>query len=155
EYCKTELDGLRIMIPAGQPKPTTVGLVTKFPVKGDFEITVGFEILQANRPTTGNGVGLELYLSTRNGDAIAFYRMNRVREGDGYHCSRIWTNAEGVRQNKAHPEKTESKAGQLRLTRTGTTVTFSVRDDAGNDFRDIHDVKYVADDVAGVYLRAF
>src|SRR5206468_3745608 len=52
-------DGVRITLPAGYPgqRPGT-GLVTKFGVKGDFEITLAFEIVgepdasQSQKPTT-------------------------------------------------------------------------------------------------------
>src|SRR5687767_6302612 len=72
----TEPQGLRITLPPDLKAATTVGFGTRTPTKGDFEITVGYEILQSERPTMGSGVGLEIYLKTDTPteEAIAFYR---------------------------------------------------------------------------------
>ena len=44
---KFEPTGLRIALPAGYPKPRSgTGVVTDFGLRGDFEITASFDILQ-------------------------------------------------------------------------------------------------------------
>src|SRR5262245_1076406 len=53
-YTKSEPQGLRVTLPA-HVKNDPVGLHTKFPVQGDFEITLGYEILQAERSPKGDG----------------------------------------------------------------------------------------------------
>src|SRR5438128_2650508 len=53
---KPEPEGLRITLPAKQKNPDAVGVAPKFSIKGDVEITVGYEILQADQPKEGWGV---------------------------------------------------------------------------------------------------
>ena len=51
ECVKFEPAGLRITLPLGYPKPRPgTGVVTDFGVKGDFEITIAFEILPSEGP---------------------------------------------------------------------------------------------------------
>ncbi len=51
ECVKFEPEGLRITLPLGYPRQRSgTGVVTDFGVRGDFEITLSFEILQEPRP---------------------------------------------------------------------------------------------------------
>src|SRR5438105_9867666 len=50
--------GARLMLPAGQGKLPAAGLATNFQVKGDFEITASYEIINADLPTEGYGNGV-------------------------------------------------------------------------------------------------
>src|SRR5262249_41024099 len=61
---KPEAEGWRITVPADQPKVTTIGLAMKAPVKGDFELTAGYEILQAEMPKGRSPAGFELFIHT-------------------------------------------------------------------------------------------
>jgi hypothetical protein len=63
---KADEQGLRIAIPA-KTNCRGVGVYTRFGVHGDFEITASFEILKADKPREGGGVGPELYLRTVDG----------------------------------------------------------------------------------------
>jgi hypothetical protein len=56
--------GLRITLPANRENTDKVGLQLTAPIKGDFEITGGYEILDAEQPKTGYGVGVELFIQT-------------------------------------------------------------------------------------------
>src|SRR5205085_710524 len=59
---RLEPAGLRLALPTGHPgKRVGTGMVTTFPVRGDFEVTVGFEILKEPEPAnTGLGTGVFL-----------------------------------------------------------------------------------------------
>jgi hypothetical protein len=50
-----EPEGLRITMPAGRADKAAVGLAPNLRISGDFEITVGYEILSAERPAEGMG----------------------------------------------------------------------------------------------------
>ena len=59
---KYEGNAIRIILPSGYPRtrPGT-GVITDFGVKGDFEITVGFEIItEPNAGVGGNPTDLKL-----------------------------------------------------------------------------------------------
>src|SRR5947209_4616164 len=72
-----EKAGLRIKLPANRAQKDPVGVVLDHPLKGDFEITAGYEIVHLDRPTDGWGVGFELYVmtATPTQEAIGCYRM--------------------------------------------------------------------------------
>lgn len=152
---KSEPQGLRITMPPDPKGPATVGLGARFHLKGDFEITVGYEILQAELPTMGQGVGLEIYLNTDTptNDALVFQRIARPAEGEIYLCDRRTTNA-GKRGITRRNFPTDSKLGHLRLTRKGTEVTFWAAEGAGEKFHDLcrHDLGAMD---FGVSIRAF
>jgi hypothetical protein len=134
---KAEAEGLRITLPA-DTKSATVGVAARAATKGDFEITVGYELLRADRPANGSGVGLEMYLNTATPteEAFVIYRIVRPKEGDVYLCDRKTTNA-GKRETKRDPFPAASKSGHLRLTRKGTEVTFEVAEGASDSYREL------------------
>src|SRR5687768_10713742 len=59
---RIENEGLRITLPKDRQRLGQVGVFTNFPIKGNFEITAAYEILHADQPTDGWGVGATLYL---------------------------------------------------------------------------------------------
>jgi hypothetical protein len=61
---KPEAQGLRVILPAEKSgKYDAVGVARRLTVRGDFEITAGFEIVAADPPKLGRGVYFELYPS--------------------------------------------------------------------------------------------
>lgn len=153
---KPEPQGLRITLPPDPKGTRTLGLGTRFPVKGDFEITVGYEILQAERPTKGSGVGLEIYLNTDTptNEALVFYRAARPKEGEVYMCD--WkTMKAGKRETIRRHFPTDSKSGHLRLDRKGTEVTFWAAAGAAENYQELCRYDWGAMDLRGVALRAW
>ena len=61
---RPEEGGFRIILPPRRKQTDAVGLTLSGPVRGDFEITVRYQILHADRPVDGHGVGFELYAQT-------------------------------------------------------------------------------------------
>jgi hypothetical protein len=155
-WIKPEAEGLRITIPDDLPVLEHVGVITTFPIKGDFEITVGFDILRADKPAEGNGVGFELYLLTSSpkGDGLGFYRMRHVKEGEVYSCTRAWTE-DGNRRSSRKFYRASSKSARFRLTRRGSEVTHWVAEGDEAEFRELHRTVLGPDDVKTVTLAAF
>ena len=151
-----EPQGLRITLPADPKGTRTVGLGSRFPVQGDFEITVGYEILQAERPVKGSGEGLEIYINTDTPteEALVFYRVVRPKEGEVYLCDRK-TTTEGKRETTRRTFPTDSKSGYLRLSRKGTEVTFWAAEGAGENFQELCRYDWGAMDLKGVAVRAW
>jgi serine/threonine protein kinase len=96
EVIEPEEKGLRIRLPANpqhMQHKFPVGLALQTPVKGNFEITVGYEILGEDLPRSGTGVGFELYLTaaTPGNDAICFTRLTPPQGRETYVCGRNTT----------------------------------------------------------------
>jgi hypothetical protein len=154
---KSEARGLRITLPDDVKISHDIVLASTLRIKGDFEITAGYEILSADRPTAGNGVGFLLWLRTDTAanDAVGFHRLTRVEEGDVYLLNRNTTGSDGKRQAKRKIISTTTTSGQLRLQRTGTDVAFWAAEGESADFRELHRFELGADDVIEVRLTAF
>ena len=150
---KEEAGGLRIVLPAEFAKPAPTGLLWKSRVAGDFEITLSYELLKANRPTKGGGVGVNLYLKTDTpkDEAVLLSRIHQVKGGNVYFCTRTTVNKEGNRQADKTAIPTEALSGMLRLTRRGREVAYSVAEGDKADFRRLHAVDLGTEEVK--YLR--
>jgi hypothetical protein len=132
QWIKLEAEGLRITLPGDQAFTKSVGLTSKFKLKGDFDIITGYELLQTDQPMTGQGVGFEFYLmiDTDTLDAVRFARVMRVKEGDVYQCSRM-TSFEGKRQSQHRFFPATARSGQLRLKRVDRDVSFWAAEEDG------------------------
>ena len=60
-----EPEGLRIVLPSDAERQDPIGLVTRFPIRGDFEITAAYEILRSDKPSAGYGTGPRACTYTR------------------------------------------------------------------------------------------
>lgn len=152
---KPEANGWRITLPPGRVNSSPVGLVLISTIRGDFEITTGFEILRADRPSRGDGVGYELYLllDSATQDAFSFYRLNRVKEGEGFRTLRM----SGLGEERTYQgefARAASKSGQLRLTRQGGSVAFLAAD-GELPFRELFRHDLGTADLKRVHLAAF
>ena len=89
-----ETGGVRITMPAGQGKIPTTGVAANFQVKGDFQITASYEVLKAQQPTEGYGVGVSIYaaIDSNAGDAISLARRVGVTGHANFHSDRMTPN---------------------------------------------------------------
>jgi DNA-directed RNA polymerase subunit RPC12/RpoP len=134
-----EKGGIRVTLPADRHAKDPVGVLMTTPLPGDFELTASYEIVEAKRPKAGYGVGFEFYITTDtpSEEALAFYRMSRVAEGDVFLLNRMTTVDAKRRYNqKVVITHDPTRSGQLRLTRTGTQLTCAATD-GGADFREL------------------
>ena len=80
---KREEAGLRITLPADRTPNQPVGFKTTMVLSGDFEITAAYELLAADPPTTGYGVGVNLGLAP-DGARKKYAKVGRfMRPGRG------------------------------------------------------------------------
>jgi serine/threonine protein kinase len=145
-----EEEGLRISLPAGHPAQRPgVGLATAFGIKGDFEITVGFEMLKAFEPghaTRYTGLNLVVVPESPAGtEPDVWYRLTPRSSSFGY-CAAAgrtyfqaggtsWLPDESKRLNAAaHRQPTTTKKGLLRVVRSGGVISFSASKGVGEDF---------------------
>jgi serine/threonine protein kinase len=147
--------GVRIMLPAKRKECDPVGLRLTSRVKGDFEITASYEIIQADRPTSGHGVGVQLYLmtDTPTDEALDLLRTTRVAEGNVYVGNRMTTAQDGNRHQLQYFQ-TSAKTGQLRITRTQGEAILWAAEGAG-DFRPLCRYSLGAEDLKIVKISAF
>ena len=82
--------GLRVTVPTGQTPGDAIGVVIGPIVRGDFDISCGYEIINIEKPIAGWGVGFEMFImtATPTQEAFALERMVQVGGNDVYLCSR-------------------------------------------------------------------
>ena len=128
-------EGLRITMPLGHDgRRQGVGLATEFGVKGDFEITLRFEMLKEPDPadTVGmTGLSLRVDLEDPTNDFASLSR-NVAPKGNRF-VSFVRRFVDGKGTNvKVVP--TNAKTGQLRLVRTGSILSHYAAEEASDDF---------------------
>jgi WD40 repeat protein len=152
-----EAEGLRVSPPVVVPRGGPSGVMTTFRLRGDFDVSASYEILQADIPEIGSPIGVSLYITTDTPtqDAVMLTRFNR-QDGSHYTCSGIMTTQFG--QNRQFPPHklipTDVVAGQLRLIRQGKVVRFLVADEGSDGFQELRRLDLGDEDVLYVRLAA-
>jgi hypothetical protein len=128
QLVKAQRGGLRILMPAGLNNPAGVGIVPRFRIHGDFEITVTYAIIKADNPVRGYGLAAAIWAETGtpNNDAVTVERSIIPKEGERYNSTRV--SGEGppeVRKYDVRRVNAQSRSGKIRLERVGSTVTAS------------------------------
>jgi hypothetical protein len=149
EYCRVQADGLRLTLPADRPDGQAVGV--SFPVRlaGDFDVIARLEVLDAEQPKTGYGVGVLLGVK----HSIRIGRLRRA-EGDVILWDRNIAIGSGkpVMEGKAFP--CSERELRLRLKRQGDTLHFLWAPGLeGGDFQELDRCEF-PDDVRLVKLIA-
>lgn len=124
-----EAEGARITLPSGQVIQGTSGLVANFTVQGDFEITMAYEIINAERPKEGYGVGATVYLSPaeNGGNTNALSLSRRLsKSGETRFVANWLQRSEGKPPNTLQYLPSKSAIGKLRIQRVGPLVQFLV-----------------------------
>ncbi len=129
EWPQQDDKGMRITIPAGGAPPRRAGFNTQFAVHGDFEVTTAFEILRADQPTTGYGVGVGLYapIDPNTRDAVSLSRRVKVNGQAEFIANRMKP-VDGQMKFQVVAMPATSPVGQLRLQRVGSQMRFLVAD---------------------------
>ena len=137
---RSEPEGLRITAVGVKENLRHAGLVTRFPLTGDFEVVVGYEFIHLGRPRSGYGAGFELYLmtDTPTHEALGVSRMVRPNGLHVYACSRNTYDAAGKCALKNTYVPANGTSGRLRLTRRGTQVVYWAAEGEETAFREIH-----------------
>jgi hypothetical protein len=153
---RPEDGGWRITLPAERGSPDRVGLELEAPIKGDFEVTAGYELLRADQPSTGYGVGFELFVETATPtqEALGLYRVARVKQGNVYMVSRNGDEG-GTRTHRQKYIPTTATSGRLRVTRAGRQATLWAAEGAAEDFVELCAYDLGPEDVDKLWLTAF
>jgi serine/threonine protein kinase len=157
ELVHAEPLGLRIKMPPGMGKPEGVGIKPRFKIRGDFDLSATFEILQADKPTEGYGVGAQMSLETESPTkeaATAEWTYTPGKDGTRFISTRIVGQADGNRQYRVQSLAANRRAGTLRLVRTGPTLRASYRDEGDSTERSLPAVELGTEDVAWLKVVA-
>ena len=157
ELVHAEASGLRIKMPPGMGRPEGVGIKPRFKIRGDFDLSATFEILQADKPTEGYGVGAQMSIETESPTkeaATAEWTYTPGKEGTRFISTRIIGQLDGNRQYRVQSLAANRRAGTLRLARTGSTLRASYRDEGEATERFLPAVELGTEDVAWLKLVA-
>ena len=98
-FVKPTPEGLRMTLPKDRADLGPARVVTSFGVGGDFEITAAFEILRAEEPSGGYGVG-PVCASTRSAPRPPWRRRHGwCVNGAGTKPPRLWWGSTSMRRN--------------------------------------------------------
>ncbi len=149
-------DGLRIALRAKRPEPGAVGVTPQFQISGDFEITVGYQLLAAETPDSGLGTGVKLWGRIESDDQQAMTLAHLVRpNGDPRILAlmaRVDKDDQRVLDERFH-EATERR-GQLRISRVGSELLFSVAEGLSDEFVEFHRAPVGSGDVKTLRISA-
>ena len=135
-----EADGLKISLPKDHPEANPInGVASDIVVKGDFELTVTFEVLQEPAPAGGRGkqtrFTFDIVLDKPGLNAASF---SRTVYGNGIEFV-AWS---AVQKEAADKPKismdyvpAKMKKGCLRLVRTGSELSYSESDGLDREFK--------------------
>jgi hypothetical protein len=146
QFLKSEPEGLRITLPKTYTHTWGgVGVRTTFPIEGDFEITATVEILHADRPTQGVGVGATLGINKVE-PSVEGGSVFRVRKANDMEVV-AWDQASEVPNEKTkfvgNSQPCADKVGRMRLKRTGATLLYQWgAGTAGEKFDTIHQTEF-------------
>jgi hypothetical protein len=142
ERVRHEAAGARVTLPAGAGQLATTGLATTFTVHGDFEITLAYEVLKADRPTTGYGVGVSIYaaINTDTSDAASLARRVMPMGGAVFMSDRM--TGDGDANHKVTTRPSTASAGRLRLRRVGSKLHFLLSEENRPEFEQVDEVEF-------------
>lgn len=158
EYVHPEDEGLRISVPEAGPK-TPVGIVLRTPPRGDFVAAIDYELLSANSPKAGSGVGISVYLGldSADHDGVILARVQPEKGGQIFSLRHLANDRSGKRVQKSFNKigvLSGGQAGTLRLARSGGILTASIAEEPSAEFRVLGTLSVGTDDVRVLRVAA-
>jgi serine protease Do len=148
--------GLDISFRAGQEQSwQDTGLIPLFGLRGDFEVMVSFEILNAERPKRGDGVGLVLFIGNapepRATNAVSLAHL-LLSDGNTVFMADRQRRVQGKWTHERKSVPVNGKAGKLRIERQGGRVRFSVGERDRSEFATLTEVDFGKSDLLGFHI---
>jgi hypothetical protein len=122
-----ETGGLRLSLPAGRANPQPVGVRPRFQMRGDFEITLTYELLKIEQPRTGHGVGVALAVNIAKSPSedLTLARYLRVDKKELLAADhRTYDSKRGNVHKTVFTPAPSSKIGRFQLKRSGPRIRF-------------------------------
>jgi len=153
-FWKLDPDGLRLTLAEGSDL-NYCAVSPRIVLKGDFEITAGFTILDLPKPTKGYGAGAQIWVEDEQGERASMQRLHRQREGHAFcpYRGRLKEDATYDHSSRILPvNDARAKSAWLRLRREGTKALYEVGDPDGQQFTRLHEEDFPAGDVTKLRL---
>lgn len=156
QLIRPERKGLHLTIPGSQGRTRPkLGLFAALKLEGDFEITTDFELVKAETPDVGAGVGANLYLMAEGSLNGATLRRCAAPDGqDAFFVHWALRQADGGRTPEVLYAPAQKREGKLRLTRSGTKLDYLVAEGDDLEFRELKSVDFGPDPIALIQLQA-
>jgi hypothetical protein len=154
---RVDSGGLRITLGKDRTNNVPVGLCTRFGVRGDFEITMSFEILRIDKPASGNGAGASIYVSMASStrDAAGVARLVRPGGEQVFTAFRARTPVGQKREyHSGKPLSSQTRSGKLRLVRKGAELTYLIAPSPTGSFQELYKSNWGTDDLDIVRFAA-
>lgn len=153
-YAQLTPEGLVIAIPKSNDQLPPVGVVPRFRLHGDFEVTATYEFVEVELPTAGWGAGIMLWAGTnaRARDGATVSRFQHAKFGPIFATDRTFASAAGRAQHFERHDPARGTQGKLRLARRKKTLHYSVADEGENEFREVRVEPFVSNDVSWLPL---
>jgi hypothetical protein len=150
----TDARGLHITLPAGRENTNPVGLELARRLTGDFDVSLGYELLAIGGPLQQYGVALDLkaWFDTPTPLCALLVRTRRPY-GDRFITLRVRKGADGKEEYLDGEEVPATRLdGRLRLLRTGSRVHYLASE--GGEYRKLRSLEIGTADVRLVQAQA-
>jgi hypothetical protein len=145
--------GMLLMAPDEKSKKTQVGYATRFAVKGDFEITVGYKLRQIARPEKGYGTGLMVKLFKTDNERANFSRSMKA-DGEQKLSTAMWVKKKDAWTPLVERVPSEESSGELKLVRKNATLTFLVKEGDALEFKELRQVRFGPEPLKRIEIMA-
>lgn len=153
EHAEPTAEGYLFSLPASDAPLPPAGLLTQFRVRGDFEITAGFEIVGLTPPATGYGSGASLFVLCNSRDGATVARFAMPKAGEAIVTDRMSPAGLSGDKHDVQTAPTRSKSGKLRLAREGATLRY-LFSEGGAEFQEVRRENFTKSDLTTVRLAA-
>lgn len=154
---RIDKDGGRITLAKDRKDLRQFGVISTFPVKGDFEITAAYDIAHADAPAEGYGVGVTLFIQKADPskDGSGIYRLVKPKGVQQIHWDCANTPPGQTRDYSTHRVPCDATILRMRITRKQSTLSYWWAPGLeGDDFREIGAAEFGVEDVKSVTLNA-
>jgi hypothetical protein len=150
------VEGLEVRLPADRGNSIPVALAAYHAVRGDFEITAAYQIVKADVPKSGIGVGVHLQIKKANPSLESATVAWVIRPGG--RSVAAWDRAtpgpDGKPVYKGGVTESSARSGQLRLQRTGEVLSYLLAEGiTGDAFHQVHQCDFGTEDLERIALK--
>jgi predicted RNA-binding Zn-ribbon protein involved in translation (DUF1610 family) len=153
QFVKFEPEGMRIALPTNHPPGGTTGFATGLNLRGDFDITVRFEILKEPEPENAGAIGTRLSLMAgweRPGMNSVKVTRSMTTQGS---CFLAHSRTAATNKPDLKLQPTQARTGQLRLIRSGAKL-FYYASEGAKELELFHERPFIVDDLYNVRVVA-
>lgn len=158
QYCRQDGTGLRISLPASKAAPPQTGLKFNLVIERDFEITLAYDLAKVDRPTSGYGNGLGVFIQSDGPrkEAATLGLLLPV-SGDLRLVANRHSTADGGKRThdtKGFPAGEDARRGQFRLARRGKQLRLLAATDKVPEFVEARAIDFGDEPVTLVRVTA-